>query len=378
MAFRILDERDIPKLNKSFSNALTGDLRGAIVAADNVSPCEHEMAVKVRPKNLFDISKIKNTASATNNGDGTITIAANTYYCRLNQKLSEVCPHLKSGDVAILTFDSDSVNTKYMYFHGLQGTWNAGKSITVTDEILDSYVTIYGYADNDASYGQICVVSNIQIELGDTATEYTPYVDPSTVKVTRCGKNLIKYPYADRDVTRSGVTYTVKEDGEIVANGTSGGSYFNVVTTASKQLYFKAGVTYHLSGVSKKTGLYYAYAKDAAGTNFFDYGEGASFIPTVSGYGAVTIVITDGSEVSDIAFKPQIEVGNTTTDYEAYKGAEYTPSADGTVEGVTSISPVVTIFAEAEGTVVECEYAKDVAAVIEKLTNAVIALGGSV
>ena len=55
---------------------------------------------------------------------------------------------------------------------------------------------------------------------------------------------------------------------------------------------------------------------------------------------------------------------------------EYTPNADGTVEGVKSIYPNMTLIADTSGVLVECEYNKDTNKVIESLINAIISLGG--
>lgn len=386
MAYKILDERDVPVFNKNYSNAIVGNLHGNIVSANDVSPNEHEMAVKVRSKNLIpypykDTTKELNGITYTDNGDGSVTVngtaTAGTTFS-LNSRFSldsagvymlSGCPENGSGSTYMLALNyySDDVEKT--------GVRDNGNGYTISfQEATDIKLYIWVAA------GQ--TVSNLtfrpQLEKGDTATDYSLYVDPASATVKRCGKNIIPYPYAESSVSRSGITYTTDGEGKVTANGTSTGSYFNVITSASKKLYFHAGVTYRLSGVPAKTGLYYAYAKDAAGTNYFDYGEGASFIPSVSGYGAVTIVISTDATVDNVVFAPQIEVGSETTSRELYKGATYTPSADGTVEGMTSLAPSMTIFTETEGTVVECEYAKDTATVIEKLTNAIIALGGSV
>ena len=64
----------------------------------------------------------------------------------------------------------------------------------------------------------------------------------------------------------------------------------------------------------------------------------------------------------------QLEAGNTVTDFEAFKGKAYTPNADGTVEGITSLYPTMTLTTDTEGAVIHCEYNRD--------TNK--ALGGAV
>ena len=54
----------------------------------------------------------------------------------------------------------------------------------------------------------------------------------------------------------------------------------------------------------------------------------------------------------------QIEFGEVATEYEPYNGAIYTPNADGTVEGMTSASPYMNIFTDAEGANIEATYRK--------------------
>ena len=74
----------------------------------------------------------------------------------------------------------------------------------------------------------------------------------------------------------------------------------------------------------------------------------------------------------------QVECGSDATPYEPYNGAEYIPAADGTVSGLTSIPPNMTILTDTEGVIVECEYNRDTNKVIDKLVNAITAIGGDV
>jgi hypothetical protein len=68
---------------------------------------------------------------------------------------------------------------------------------------LNAVVYLYGFAYTKGDGVGDCIISNIQIEEGNTATEYTPYVDPSPVKVTRYGV----------DETDNPQTYTPAADG---------------------------------------------------------------------------------------------------------------------------------------------------------------------
>ena len=351
-----------------YANALKGNASGEVVRVDDVMPFEHTANVVVKGKNLFDVSKITNTDVLSNNGNGTLTVAANTYYCRLNQKLSEVCPHLKAGDTAVLSFNSDSASTKYMYFHGLQGTWNNGAYLTLTDAILDSYITMYGYSDTNA--GKACVISNIQIELGNIATEYTPYVDPESVTLTRCGKNFFDVSKVVTDaqgqVANNNDIITIK------TTATSSAVPIDGCTLGYLAPYLKAGETYTLfaetTGTQKQIWLDKANIKWAFGN---------SIVVTQDMLESIVFLYASGNSTTAVISKMQIEYGTIVTAYEDYEEAEaYTPNTDGTCE-VVSLSPTMTLYTDTEGVTIDCEYKKDTNKVIENLVNAVIALGGN-
>ena len=79
----------------------------------------------------------------------------------------------------------------------------------------------------------------------------------------------------------------------------------------------------------------------------------------------------------------QLEVGTDATEYEAYKGQDtYTPIADGTVKGVKSIYPSMTIFTDNDGVLINCEYNADTKKYIDnkfaELQAAIVSTGGNV
>lgn len=56
---------------------------------------------------------------------------------------------------------------------------------TITDANIGKFTNVYFYGcgnDQDAACG-ICDIKNIQLELGDTATEYEPYIEPITTPI---------------------------------------------------------------------------------------------------------------------------------------------------------------------------------------------------
>ena len=77
----------------------------------------------------------------------------------------------------------------------------------------------------------------------------------------------------------------------------------------------------------------------------------------------------------------QLERGDTKTEYEEYiSPITYTPNADGTVPGITSIYPSMTIYTEPinSGAIVECQYNRDINKAFDELKQAIISLGGNV
>jgi hypothetical protein len=88
-----------------------------------------------------------------------------------------------------------------------------------------------------------------------------------------------------------------------------------------------------------------------------------------------------GTTFNNLIIKIQLEESPATTLYEPWvdptgftvtdgKGNTYTPNTDGTVEGVTSTSPTMTLSTDTEGAVIECEYNRDLTAAIERIEAA--------
>ena len=66
------------------------------------------------------------------------------------------------------------------------------------------------------------------------------------------------------------------------------------------------------------------------------------------------------------AYGFMINLGTIPMDYEPYKGTEHKPSSDGTVSGVMSISPNMTILTDTEGVEIDCEYIVDTKTYIDR------------
>lgn len=382
------------KVNE-LANAVKGNLSGAVVFADDVSPVEHSPVVWVHGKNLFDVSKLSNiTGKLTNNNDGTLTIAANQYAIPTGKKINELCPSLKAGVVCTLSFLSTSANTKYIWLNGAN-VMLYNSTYTFTDEMLNSELYLYGFRDTDDGYGSVCTISNIQIEEGTAATDYEPYIDPSTVKVKRCGKNF----WHSRDLTYprtvSGVTINYDPDSQIYTfNGTStapGDIY--TVPNGTDIMRINAGETWTLKvevmggtidGVATSSGKISPLVNTSSYTNTIHANTDSLYVTkTYTEAADITkmyfYIYASGTVFNNFKCRIQFEPNSKPTEFEKFKElSEYAPASDGTVSGLTSVSPNMTILTDTEGAIVECEYTKDTNKVIEKLTNAILALGGTV
>lgn len=351
------------KVNE-LANAVKGYLSGAVVVADDVSPVEHNPVVKVHGKNLIsyphnNTTKTENGLTFTDNGDGSI--------------------HVKGTATAVTYYDLCKFSSRFFKEDSLY--LNAMSKPVIRD----------GYAIKDCSVQQavgrntfchLVITSGQtvdktfypQVENGDTATDYEPYINPETVTVRRCGKNI--FNVAAKSQTLNGVTFTVNDDGSVTANGTATKATF----IGLGSLVLKPDEKYRLSGSPAGSGFdtYMLYIhNNTTGADIYDLGEGKVFTGKEGDLG-VTIAVYAGNTVNNLIFRPMVVYGEESGTFEPYNGAVYVPADDGTVSGLTSISPSMTILTDTAGAIVECEYNRDTNKVIDKLINAITALGGTV
>ena len=369
-------------INNTFANALKGSKSGSALLIDDVSPVTHEMGVKVRGKNLlpypyFDSSKSSEGATITVNGDRSISFSGiPTSYVRF--VLYKGNALVKSGTFTISVGNLTNVSTTLFIYDGSGATlktYSFIKSVTVNADDYPTAATWNITMARAASNQQINGTAYPQIELGTTATDYTPYVpDLTAVKVTRCGKNLF-----DKDNANILNTYFTA-DGVLNTNST---------TTKSVWIPCSPNMTYTVSKMaSARFAVGFTNEEPMNGVTV----NNVTFLPT-----ATKITVTSGNSdkyiivwfyhssydtsvtVEEILASMQIELGTTATEYEPYKiPTEYTPTADGTVNGVTSLYPNTTLMTDTEGIIIDCEYNRDINKAFAELQQAIISLGGNV
>lgn len=190
------------------ANAIKGNVRGAVVSMADVSPFEHEVGVSVHGKNLCKIGFTETEREGltyTNNGDGTITVngTANRYSAVRLGYIS-----VKGGHYYMTSgVPNGAIGANVVATNGSDFTIYAGAAKYVEHDItLD--LQLVGY--NEAGGTLENVIFKPQFEIVDSAkskaTEFTPYVDPSTVTLFASGESGEEVSYTpNADGTVDGV-----------------------------------------------------------------------------------------------------------------------------------------------------------------------------
>lgn len=385
--------------NSIFANALKGSGSGEnAVRIDDSSPIEHEMSVTVSSKNLipypysnFTKTTVVNGITFTNNGDGTITangtatspaqIFLNSNKklpvdCNLSYALSG-CPQNGGSNIyycdALLYNGDTLVNT-------VRDIGNGGIIKPATSKVWNA-LSYKIYIETGITVENL--VFKPQIELGTTATEYTPYIsDLTSVTLTQRGKNLLPYVYTDGSKTYNTMTYTRNDDGTVNIDGTSAGSQYFIANREWK-LPKRIKVT-HQSFSDGMTDTYYAVCSNYNGTTYVPWIKQTNkpvtmIIPSDSVSNIYKFEVLTGTSVSNKKAYPIVELGDTYTGYEpVLPEVNYTPSADGTVTGIENIYPTTTLLSDIDGVIIDVEYNRDINKAFEELKNAILSQGGNV
>ena len=506
------------------ANALKGTASGSVLTLNDVSPVEHTMGVKVSSKNLFDYSGVEFNKSATNstyvkeNNGFTLTAGSSTaYFHTKNVSAFHLKPNTTYTSKATVTLtDNGSSNiseaasmslslllqTNSTFDNSGKGKIyivNGSKNGVGTHEIITTFttpadMTDFQYVVTRLSNNTTVIFKDIQIELGTTATDYTPYISD----VTAIPEPYINYFFNHHCVFSGGGGETywapiyIDKTFEPVAGKTYYVEISDSVTTmpgydttgtCTATANDIGGYTLELGGTirietcseghgetwTSSFRITYLAAPDIAdfnlkigedgyitkavkvsryGKNLFDkdYANNISnWIQAGGNYSYISVPVPKGKRIS-ISYKNklntgismyfyirngstdtwmyhstsqeliknsislvaeqthirlvillppeypvylerfmnnigndlQIEIGSTATDYEEFNRTEYTPNADGTVNGVTRLYPCTNLSTNVDGIVIECEYNRDINKAFEELQQAIISLGGNV
>ena len=176
----------------------------------------------------------------------------------------------------------------------------------VTVDYLNSEGLNKGYINNNFANALKGSTSGEAVRL----TDVSPLEHTLTVKLK--SKNLLPFPYFHSSISIVGITYTVNSDGTITANGTAT-ERSEFVLSVNKSDW--ASGNYVLSGCPSGGSRNTYYLQTING--YVDTGSGIK-VPSMAELKRISIVIIKGTTVSNLVFKPQLELGTTPTAYTPY------------------------------------------------------------
>lgn len=182
----------------------------------------------------------------------------------------------------------------------------------------------------------------------DAITDFTK------LKITRTNAQLIPFPYnRPSGSVINGVTFKYENDGIVRTFGSA--TAYTPFTILEK---FKFNGRVHLSGC-QKGGSFEKYGIQAtvdgiSSKGGIDYGDGVWF--ESDGTIKISIYVKPGYS-NGLVFKPMLSL--IQSDYQVQKKEDFTPSSDGTVPGIRSVSPNMTLLTDTPDVVINAQYNAD-------------------
>lgn len=361
------------EIRNSYANAIKKSKSGTIITANDVSPLEHDVKVKVTAKTI-NYCSVEPTRRLKSDFSDCYFLPKGTYTMSMNFvgatswrfviTLYDLNGNLMT-DATSNTAHLKGISLPLNYSSGNGGIYQNADNITVNyltfETDADYYIGINFHFGNTTAD---TTVTEVQLEEGTVVTEYTPpNIDLTTVTVTGCGKNMFD------DSKIAGLTGWQFSNGMYYglpaylhnAFGPNGGT--PLVTR------FKPMTQYTLSCD--------AYAEVTAerpvgGTFRFEYTDGShenvnintatkskyTFV-SADGKTLLNFRMSYGHNVMTYMGNIQLEEGTVATAYEPYSSSTATPAEDGTCT-VKSVSPNMTIFANNPSVTIEAEYNQDI------------------
>lgn len=405
-------------VNAGFANGIKGSKssNAGLIQLNDVSTVQHTITAKITSKNMIKfphaeiageyiegvpVEKTKSGVTFTVNPDQSIGISG-----RPTENVSFALSYdggngiyLEQGKTYTLSTDAKFTgSTGYIYMQIIKDGVNM-HGVTVRSDDVTFVATASGYGVvgvvvlNGVNYDKTI---HVQLEEGDTATEFTPYVSledeitpagVSPARVTVCGKNLLKYPYADTTQVHNGITFTDNGDGSITINGTAtGNAYYDFARSdAAIPAVIKRGVyTFAYedkswsSGDAPTDGISVTFGLTDSSAGDGGHVEGYKVINITRDTSYYAFVTVDaGAVIDNYAIYPRLYVGNydqSNTDlppipeFEQYvDGGEWNHFDDCPVESLDpATSPIMTMYTNLSGTTLKCEYTIDTQTYIDR------------
>lgn len=235
----------------------------------------------------------------------------------------------------------------------------------------------------------------------NVATFIPVVAEASKITLHHCGKNLLPHNASN---TTQGITLTRDADGTIHLNGTAtANAWFYIYPVCTLPI-----VDYVLSvhNANFSTGVDnfgFKYKDNAHNVTSLDSAISGLKSNAIKQIDCVEFRVPGGTTLNDATFQIQLEVGTVKTKYEPYRGETFTANFGALVVGdydwqsgtgtltdsegnIPQLTPteilafdgVNTLYTSIENTTTTVSGKADPKAMFEKLTNAIIALGGNV
>lgn len=368
--------------NANSVGIITSDSGPAIHATDLI-PLEHTIKTKVRSKNLIPYpyatepgikAGIDFSIDETDYGIIMKGIAeTNTSYDFVSRVRKNM--RIEKGKTYTFSCTSDKLTTAngYVYFQiYVDGGTSPSHTVSVSGGNSTTFTSKWtGYANMGVvvKAGVECENDKvlIQVEESDKITSYTPYVDVSTVKLTRCGKNLLPPPILEAGKTKYGVTLTDNGDGSITINGTATADTAFILYQGDMMLKG----TYTLSGFSGGSGTTGYIQPHIDGVGKPGLIDGSKTYENVEGVlTKIQFSIIAGASFDNVKIHLMLEVGDTATEYEPYKGINYPILSDGTpLDYIRSLSPITNLISNKRGVIIDATYNLDLTTAFNSLVK---------
>ncbi|MDD6479320.1 MAG: hypothetical protein PUF48_05890 [Oscillospiraceae bacterium] len=358
------DSGELTKIdaNTFYSNTLVGKVSGKVVTFEDVSPLQHKLRIKLSNKNLFDKSAEWTLGGTWLTelmpmisiyvGEGTTVTFSSTKQYKLGELGGGVIYALPVKDLNALDKLQQIQQELAPYLYSDNSTMPIKQSITLTSE--DGYVSLLS---TDKTVWK-AFSENLQVELGEVATDYVAYGDFSGVSLKKYGKNLF-----DKTISISNPNFVSVGSGYRACS-----IYVGKGTTVTVSLFEK-----HETG----SGLGYFYVtngKKGAGKGFWLYHDTTEALCNKSATfessdGYISLVFTGNVEAfENLAKELQVEIGSVATEYEEYRKPIISPvNCDGEVDVVIDNQNFITLIAGVPDINLSCEYNKDINKIIEKI-----------
>lgn len=393
-----------------YANIITGTESGAVVSMDDVSPLIHKVKAKTRGKNLLSVE-----SNGYKQGITYTVLDSNSFIVEASGE--QVAPSVVFWEGTLskgyytLSFDiniennhehSDAnrilvwINNELCYIEPMYDIISGSKVclFNVTNDNTVMRLTYYINSSNTTiEYNNYkATLTNIQLEKGSVATDFAPYVPNDTqITVTSLGKNLLCVN--PNGYYHESVATTVFDNNSFAVEATgiqhspqysfwegklSAGQYSlsfdidienNVITSGSNKVYFWFNNTFEtLRGIGENVP-----------TTF----KATFTVPNDNTLVRLTYYINVDDNVEYNNYKAtltniQLEKGSVATEYEPYAVHESVITTIAEGAELNSVAPNMTITTDTQGVIIDAEYNKDTNKVIEKLTQAIISLGGNI